>query len=108
MLMSSLLLNADLSRYQFDHSERFSRRRGTTTNTPTTIYSPCTQSVASLPLPFLKGLGDTIACCVSYNKSPSSRGCSVLVIDHVTDLPLGLYPDKIPADAAFNILQFSH
>jgi len=37
-----------------DRSERFSRRRGTTTNTPI-IYSPCTQSVASPP--FLERLG---------------------------------------------------
>ena len=89
MLMSSLQLSADLSRYHLsnDHSERFSRRRGTTTNTPTTIYSSCIQSVASLPLPFLKGLGDSIACYVSYHWSPSFRGCSVLAIDRVVDLP---------------------
>jgi hypothetical protein len=67
--MSSLLLNADLSRYCLftNHSERFSRQRGTTTNTPTTIYSSCIQPVHSPPLPFLKGLGDITVCYVRYH-----------------------------------------
>ena len=68
MLMSNLPLGVNLSRYHpfSDHSERFSRRRGTTTNTPTTIHHSCIQSVASPRLPFPKGLGDIIARYVSY------------------------------------------
>ena len=102
MLMSNPQLSVDLSRYHLfnDHSERFSRLRGTTTNTPTTIHHSCIQSVASPP-PFPERLGGHHRALCQLSVVPLVLWLSVLVIDHVTDLPL--YPDQIPADTAFNI-----
>ena len=69
--------SAGLLRYHLfsDLYERFLRRRGTTTNTPTTLNFLVYSQLIPSPRPFLKGLGDTIACYVSYSQSPSSRGC---------------------------------
>jgi hypothetical protein len=99
--MSSLLLNADLSRYHLftDHSEHFSRRRGTTTNTPT-IYSSRMQSVDSPSPPFPERLGGhhRVLCQISLIPLVS-RFCPGDRLSWIYFLTV--HPDRIQADVAF-------